>query len=1066
MCMKTLNKYIRTCSYGTENTLSLSESVSDIDKYDKIKKWISDNSPEINNRIKDFILKSDNQYGLPFGVLSINIVPPELSDILNRIYIASADNNPSGKGRMVSGSYNHYKHIISIYLSYKIEEELQDVIDIYGKKSPKVFAKQLQEVLDNVMVAINEVLLHELVHVYDEKTHKMSNRIDSPVKGIDNKKEINLNELFPHVKFDNPILNPKQLNPQIRYLNQGNEINAFLIQIIDKYFQETHDTDIAFNTLIEYLMKIKFFYYAIPANRKKIIKRAYQLFNHINSNKNLTESSSGGIINDLGSINVNDIELVSIGGYDYEVHLKNPELDAIFADISIDELGDRPIITIEENGTIHFTGLPTQFQRISLARKIIERVLNDNEYIKIRSDSSDGILMIGKSLGKRGYPSFIDKGNNIWIFNSEDDYEDLQYLFDPESALVESIEISDTVIDAHSGQLDGRLYAKDNDGNILGYMDYTEYDNTPSISMVEVDPAYRRKGIGSALYKKLQSLYPDKELGTSGTTPDGAAIRKAMEPHLYKDPNKQNAINTLKALHRRAVELDKSWSVTYDQGQDAIDKLDEAESINDAKIRELEAKYPPYKTGIYSEDPNTFMENTNSHNANIITEAITNKPMHRIMYHGSDTFNGGEFNTTNGIWTISDKEEAEQYGDNVFTLEVTVNNPYISSHEEKTKKLGDRKLLQKAKSLGHDSVFIPSDYDYYELNIYDEAKYDVLIAFTNDQVKLLDNPDTLTESINPSNIVMYHGSNQSFNSFKLGLDEKGVTSKYGFWFTDSLDEAKQYGHQSSTRMRSNQEQHDTQINSYMDRIEKAERKGDWDLHDKLTHEMEELEFSDDISNKYFVYKAKINLHNPLTFDSSKSFDQETIIKRAIKDGHDGVIFINISDSPYGLPNTTNQIVVFNADNIEIIDFNDYTSDAIMESIDDLSDLDSLVNDMSNERDQQSNDELSKLALSLSEKDYLKELITGEERYKYRKYLTKFSTDVSTDSLISEQAVEDDMVKQWYDIIEFKRPLIIVSGNKIIDGHHKYTAYKMRDIDTVPVIQINDLLKFYNDQVRN
>ena len=216
-----------------------------------------------------------------------------------------------------------------------------------------------------------------------------------------------------------------------------------------------------------------------------------------------------------------------------------------------------------------------------------------------------------------------------------------------------------------------------------------------------------------------------------------------------------------------------------------------------------------------------------------------------------------------------------------------------------------------------------------------------------------------------------------------------------------------------------------------------------------------------LRNKKYTITAKLNVSNPAPINL---FREE--YKNASGGNPRRMAHNNLKSKGYDHVIRGDEIIVFDANNIEIIDINDNTSDAIMESIDELAELDSLVNDMSNEHEQKSNDELSKLALSLSEKDYLKELVTGEERYTYRKYLTKFSTEVPTDSLISEQAVEGDMVKQWHDIIEFKRPLIIVNGNKIIDGHHKYTAYKMRGIDTVPVIQINDLLKFYNDQVRN
>ena len=182
------------------------------------------------------------------------------------------------------------------------------------------------------------------------------------------------------------------------------------------------------------------------------------------------------------------------------------------------------------------------------------------------------------------------------------------------------------------------------------------------------------------------------------------------------------------------------------------------------------------------------------------------------------------------------------------------------------------------------------------------------------------------------NIKAYHGTNQNITSqFKHGLDHKGVTSKYGYWFTDSIDEAKQYGKQSSNRMRSNAEDHDKLIDKYLKRIELAERKGNWDLYDKLTEEMEAIEFSDD-DKSYYVYTVNLSLENPFVYEvGDEYFDQETVINHAIKKKYDSVIFKNISDSPYGGIGRTTQYVVFDPSDIKIVSKHKVDSDSITES---------------------------------------------------------------------------------------------------------------------------------------
>jgi len=118
--------------------------------------------------------------------------------------------------------------------------------------------------------------------------------------------------------------------------------------------------------------------------------------------------------------------------------------------------------------------------------------------------------------------------------------------------------------------------------------------------------------------------------------------------------------------------------------------------------------------------------------------------INKTMYHGSDSFSGDEFNFDKPMWLISDPEEALQYGDKVFEVNVTLNNPYISSHQEKHR-LGDTKLIEKAKRSGYDGIVLPPDNEMYELYIYDEAKFTVIIAFNKDQIKTI---KPLTEGIN------------------------------------------------------------------------------------------------------------------------------------------------------------------------------------------------------------------------------------------------------------------------------------------------------------------------------
>ena len=145
-------------------------------------------------------------------------------------------------------------------------------------------------------------------------------------------------------------------------------------------------------------------------------------------------------------------------------------------------------------------------------------------------------------------------------------------------------------------------------------------------------------------------------------------------------------------------------------------------------------------------------------------------------------------------------------------------------------------------------------------------------------------------------LVVYHGTNQDFDEFALdtrGVATKGSTSKEGYWFTSSEEEAQQYADYSAKQNLEDADGHEKKIEEYLKRIKMAERKQDWDLAEQLTSEMEELEFDamqSEPSGQRIV-KAYLNIENPYVYDAKNSaaFDQSTVIKKEKKKGYDGFI---------------------------------------------------------------------------------------------------------------------------------------------------------------------------------
>ena len=103
-----------------------------------------------------------------------------------------------------------------------------------------------------------------------------------------------------------------------------------------------------------------------------------------------------------------------------------------------------------------------------------------------------------------------------------------------------------------------------------------------------------------------------------------------------------------------------------------------------------------------------------------------------VVYHGTNK-DFSEFDDSNGVWFISDKEAAEDYGDRIIPARLDIRNPYVSSHKENMK-LGMRKLIAKAKSKNHDSIILPKDKAFYDEHIHDEALHDVYVVFNKDQI--------------------------------------------------------------------------------------------------------------------------------------------------------------------------------------------------------------------------------------------------------------------------------------------------------------------------------------------
>jgi hypothetical protein len=80
----------------------------------------------------------------------------------------------------------------------------------------------------------------------------------------------------------------------------------------------------------------------------------------------------------------------------------------------------------------------------------------------------------------------------------------------------------------HHGQSDMTLRAQI-DNELVGLLHYVEYEGEPSISMIEVSPKFRRKGVARSLVYELQRMYPDREIDWGMTTDDGSMLYSSLK---------------------------------------------------------------------------------------------------------------------------------------------------------------------------------------------------------------------------------------------------------------------------------------------------------------------------------------------------------------------------------------------------------------------------------------------------------------------------------------------------------------------------------------------------------
>lgn len=93
--------------------------------------------------------------------------------------------------------------------------------------------------------------------------------------------------------------------------------------------------------------------------------------------------------------------------------------------------------------------------------------------------------------------------------------------------LNESLDFYTSVKDSYGDELHCRMTVSE-DGKNIGYLDFSVYEDTPYIQMINVKEPYRRKGYATQMIKQLQKEYPNSEINFGMTTDDGTKLVNSL----------------------------------------------------------------------------------------------------------------------------------------------------------------------------------------------------------------------------------------------------------------------------------------------------------------------------------------------------------------------------------------------------------------------------------------------------------------------------------------------------------------------------------------------------------
>ena len=172
---------------------------------------------------------------------------------------------------------------------------------------------------------------------------------------------------------------------------------------------------------------------------------------------------------------------------------------------------------------------------------------------------------------------------------------------------------------------------------------------------------------------------------------------------------------------------------------------------------------------------------------------------------------------------------------------------------------------------------------------------------------------------NGAPLVVYHGTAGDIEAFDPSLNGQTTraTSTDGFWFSSDSVVAQGYARYAAE---------DVAVQKVMDKANEAEKRGDWDAHDKFMEQAEKLEVdirkgkAGDGANIVPVYLA---MNNPLEIDAKNENPEgiggiSPLVQRAKRQGRDGLIIRNFDDTVGRYDHNRDHFMVFEPSQIKSV----------------------------------------------------------------------------------------------------------------------------------------------------